>query len=428
MSPSDQESLRIRKLVDTCLASVLPAGTALPAEDEDWIESGLLYSMDVLEVQSCIERAANLPGLFAQAGDVPATSIRSAVEAVQRALSRPVQGSSETIGARTFQRSGVTAIAGWGMALGSETVPIASIEQDFHLAKGALEERAGIETLSRASDDQSEVSLAALAAREAMRVAGISTQSLQWIIATSETFVGVPSFAASLHTSLLTPGTCQVLDVGGACVGLLSCLAVADALFAAGRAESILVASADIHSRILVPGKVPGEFGGLFGDGASAFVLRGATHDTAPASYSILTTVGSCAGTFSSALQLRPLADGSLSLTFDGEALARAAVDRMERIIADLETASGKSRDQASAFAIHQPNPRLVDILIRQAKLHHETVPLVAKTRGNLGSSTCGVALCMALNAHATKPRRERGPIFVAAVGPGMLWGGAVLD
>ena len=178
----------------------------------------------------------------------------------------------------------------------------------------------------------------------------------------------------------------------------------------------------------LVPNKIPGGFGGLFGDGASAFVLRGSVGGTKAARYSILTTVGSCAGTFSSALQLRPLADGSLSLKFDGEALGCAAVDRMERIIADLEASSGLHRDTASAFAIHQPNPRLVDILMRQAKLPTEKVPLVARTRGNLGSSTCGVALVMALDAHAATPQNERGPIFLAAVGPGMLWAGAVLE
>jgi 3-oxoacyl-[acyl-carrier-protein] synthase III len=126
-------------------------------------------------------------------------------------------------------------------------------------------------------------------------------------------------------------------------------------------------------------------------------------------------------------LQIRPHVDGSLSFIFDGDALALAALDRMERIISDLETSSGKSRDEASAFAIHQPNPRLVEVFLRRTKLPLEKVPIIAKTRGNLGASTCGVALSMAMDEHAKKPPSERGPIFVAAVGPGMLWAGAVL-
>jgi hypothetical protein len=36
--------------------------------------------------------------------------------------------------------------------------------------------------------------------------------------------------------------------------------------------------------------------------------------------------------------------------------------------------------------------------------------------------------LSMALDKHRGKLRSERGPIFIAAVAPGMLWAGAVLE
>ncbi|MEE8201106.1 MAG: 3-oxoacyl-[acyl-carrier-protein] synthase III C-terminal domain-containing protein, partial [Candidatus Acidoferrales bacterium] len=209
---------------------------------------------------------------------------------------------------------------------------------------------------------------------------------------------------------------------------LVNCLTVAQALFADERVRCVLVVSADAHSRILTPGKVPGEFGGLFGDGASAFVLRQSELPGDSPGYSILTSIGSCAGTFSSALQVRLGVDGSIGLNFDGEALAHAAVDRIERVISDLETISGISREKARAFAIHQPNPRIVQVILRRTKLPVEKVPLVTRSSGNLGSSTCGVALSRALDEHAGKSRSERGPIFVAAVGPGMLWAGALLE
>jgi len=428
MEIHDETLLRARTLVENCLQRALPVGAIFPSDDEDWIKSGLLDSMAHVEVLSCIERAANSTDLFAGDCGAPATTIRSAVEAVHKVLPRPAEGKLEYAVERASHGKGFAAIVGWGIALGSQTVSIADVERKFGLALRTLKDRAGIDTVSRASQNEDETSLARSAAHEALRTAGISVQDLHWIIAASETFLGIPSLAASLHTSLLAPGNCQVLDVGGACVGLLNCLAVADALVAAGHAECILVVTADVHSRLFVPGRVAGEFGGLFGDGASAFVLRRSAESTGATPYSIFTSIGSCAGSFSSALQIRPLADGSLSLSFDGEALARAAVERMGIIIGDLEARSGKSRDNASAFAVHQPNPRLVDVLIRQAKLPPEKVPLVAKTRGNLGSSTCGVALSMAMDDHAKKLPTERGPIFVAAVGPGMLWAGAVLE
>jgi 3-oxoacyl-[acyl-carrier-protein] synthase-3 len=259
-------------------------------------------------------------------------------------------------------------------------------------------------------------------------MAGISQQSVDWIIGTSETFLCFPSLAASLHSALLATSTCRVLDVGGACVGLLNCFTVADALFADGRVNCILIVSSDVHSRFLSPGRVDGEFGGLFGDAASAFVLRRQVGAGNALPYSIAASIAGCTGTFSSALRIRLGLDGTIILNFEGDALAHAAIDRIDRVISDLEIISGQSRHAASAFAIHQPNPRLVDVLLRRMNLPHEKVPIVARLYGNLGASTCGVALGMALDINAMKPRSERGPIFVVSVGPGMLWAGTVLE
>jgi 3-oxoacyl-[acyl-carrier-protein] synthase III len=107
--------------------------------------------------------------------------------------------------------------------------------------------------------------------------------------------------------------------------------------------------------------------------------------------------------------------------------LARAALRELQRIIEDLELRSGLSRKTASSFVTHQPNPRIVETLARQLGVPVEKFPPVAKTSGNLGSSTCGVALAMALDEHGDKSPDHRGPIFLAAVGPGLLWGGGML-
>jgi len=336
-------------------------------------------------------------------------------------------------------------LTGWGSALGSRRVAIESVEQEFGLPAGKLSQGAGIESIARAAEKEDEVSLAAAAAQQALEVAGLSAGNLSFILATSETRIGVPSLGAALHSALLAPPACGVLDIGGACAGVVNCLIVADAFFAAGKADCLLIASADVHSRLLAPGRVPGEFGGLFGDGASAFVLVSSPGSVATANeaaqagasragaagiapYCMLAGLGSCDGRFASALEVKPGAEGAIELQFDGEALARAAVDRMNRILGDLELAAGRSRDAASAFAIHQPNPRIVEMFLQRAKLPAAKVPAVTRSAGNLGSSTCGVALTMALEEHAGRPRSGRGPIFLAAVGPGLLWAGAVLE
>ena len=117
-----------------------------------------------------------------------------------------------------------------------------------------------------------------------------------------------------------------------------------------------------------------------------------------------------------------------LAVQFNGEALSRAAVTRMEKTVTAIELRSGIPRNLVGGFATHQPNPRLVTLLAKQCGVSPDTFPPIARTSGNLGSSTCGAALHEAL-LQALKPARgKRKPIFLASLGPGLLFGGGWLS
>lgn len=430
MEGTDEQRIRIQRVVEACLQAANPSGLPIPGEEEDWIDSGFLDSIAHVDVLVSIETALGAPDLLSRSGGPPPTTTRSAVALIERALSNLPAGEPAGGVLRTANpeiRRPAT-IAGWAGTLGSETVSAESVDKEFGLAPGTLRARAGIEQVSRASAVEDHVSLAESASRRALEMAAVPIHAIRWLVATSETFPGYPSLGASLHSSLLAAEGCNVLDVGGACVGLLNAFAVAKALLREKECGPVLVVSADLHSRALSPAVVPGQFGGLFGDGACAFVLVEARPDNEDRAYRLAPSIGGCDGAFSAALRIGQGRSGSLELNFDGEGLARAAVDRMTRIIASLELRSGIGREAAEAFALHQPNPRLLELILKYARLPADRVPLVAKFCGNLGSSTCGVALAKALDAAAGKRRGERGPIFVAAVGPGMLWGGMVLE
>jgi 3-oxoacyl-[acyl-carrier-protein] synthase-3 len=431
MKNDNWNSVSIRQAVESSLRLVLPESTPLPGDDEDWIENGLVDSMAHVEFSLALERALNTPNLFSKAKLATPQTIRSAIDSIEKVLFRQTPGGVEVRAEQSLSEkgsSGCAGIAGWGMALGSDHVAIDRVENEFALEAGTLRDRAGSESVRRATLDEDEASLARSASRSALKRAGVSITSLNWIIGTSETLQGLPSFASSLHTSILAPPTCRALDIGGGCVGLLNSLTVANSLLLDPAVNHILVSSADVHSRILIPGKVAGEFGGLFGDGASAFVISRLNTDESRISCAIRASLGSCAGSFSSALQIRPGPNGSVALTFDGESLAHAALDILEATIADLEIRTGITREAAGGFAIHQPNQRLTEIFIRRARLPAERVFLVAKSFGNLGASTCGVALSNALDARENPQPSDRRPVFLAAVGPGLLSAGILLD
>src|SRR5712692_8498418 len=423
-APKQIDALRLRQIIEFCLRRELAPDHPLPRLEEDLIESGALESKAWAGIIGCVETAANVPDLGARLAEAPA-SIASLLAALESSTAPRPKRSPKMAALQRARGDGQALILGWGEALGSQVIPAEQVESEFGLTPGKLRDRAGIESVRRVTGPENEFNLAAVATRAALKRARAKPADLDFLVVTSETSLGYPSLGAQLHSRLLARDTCGVLDVGGACLGLLNGFAVARSLIAAGSARKVLVVSADVHTRQLAPGRVPGEFGGLFGDGASAFIL--AASSPSPASYRLGEFIFGCAGAYAGAIRVGPAGGGRVDLHFDGEALSRAAVSRLERIIADLETRSRVNRDDVGAFATHQPNPRLVELLARRMDVPVEKFPTVARICGNLGSSTCGVALNQALTVQAALPAAARLPIFLASLGPGLLWGGGVI-
>jgi 3-oxoacyl-[acyl-carrier-protein] synthase-3 len=316
---------------------------------------------------------------------------------------------------------------GWGAAVGERRVAAAELEREFHLKPGKISKGAGIESVARVAAGEDEVTLAMRSAEAALAAAGAGIGDVDCILATTETLTGYPSLGARLHAQLLADAHCSVLDVGGACLGMVNGLAVAQQFIAAGRFRSILLVTADVHSRMLTRERVKGEFGALFGDGSSALLLRAQDekHNGAKSAYYRVEEVQlGCDVAAAAAIRIGLNNANAVELTFEGESLSRAAVGKLEKLVADLELRHSLRREDALAFATHQPNPRLVTVLARQLRVPKDKFPPVALTCGNLGSSTCGVALVRALTSAAHGPQ---GPIFVAALGPGLLFGSSVL-
>lgn len=314
-----------------------------------------------------------------------------------------------------------------GFMTGSRKVPSEEVDRAFGMPIGKLRKRAGIESLAYASKSENELTLGAKAAEQALHAASCGAERFDWIIATSETHHEYPALAAQLHSRLLAAENCGALDVGGGCLGLLNAFAVARSLVASGAAQTIAVVTADVHSRALTPARVAGEFGGLFGDGASAFLLRREESIHLGSAYRLGEFLFGCAGQYASAIRVAAKNDGSVDLHFDGEALSRAAITRLEKVISTVEVRSGIPRASVGSFATHQPNPRLLALLAKQCGVSTDTFPPLCRKFGNLGSSMCGAALHAALQNETKLKSSERKPIFLASLGPGLLFGGSWL-
>jgi 3-oxoacyl-[acyl-carrier-protein] synthase-3 len=318
-------------------------------------------------------------------------------------------------------------IVGSASAFGSRLVPSEDVDHAFGMPSGKLKTRAGILSFAHVAENEDEGSLGVQACSRALQNTGEQAMDVDWIVAASETHHAYPSLSAILHAKLGLRENCNALDVGSGCLGLLQALAVAQAFLASGRGEKVLVATADVHSRTLGPGRAAGEFGGLFGDGASAFLLRSKAPEKKRLAYRLGEFFFGCASQYAEAIAISDAGGGKLDVQFDGDALSRAAISRMEKVIDEVEHRSGISRDQVGAFATHQPNPRLVKLLAKQLGVAAKHFPPIGATRGNLGSSMCGAALHEALHQAASQTAEQRQPVFLASLGPGLLFGGGWL-
>jgi 3-oxoacyl-[acyl-carrier-protein] synthase III len=157
-------------------------------------------------------------------------------------------------------------------------------------------------------------------------------------------------------------------------------------------------------------------------------VVRGAANRTERASFLLRDFFFGCASQYQQAIQVYTEPNNQVRVVFDGDALSRAATARLDECIRELERRSGVPLADVAAFATHQPNPRLVALLAKRAGLPVEKLPLVADTRGNLGSTTCGAALHYALERAWQSGTGEPQPIFLASLGPGLLFGGGWLS
>lgn len=425
MAPLEKEN-HWKRIVEECFRREAGPRTSLPDPGQDLLETGVLDSMGWVSFLRALESASGFHDLGAQLTE-RTPSLGSILQAfLDGATQKTVPAMPRLIAPRDSTSAAVI-IASSCAAVGSRTIPSEEVDRAFGMPPGKLRQRAGIESLAYAAEEETEVTLGARAMQQALHSAFCAVQELDWIIATSETHHGYPSFAAQLHSQLLARETCGAVDVGGACLGLLNGFAVAQALIASGKAGTIAVVTADVHSRIFRQGGVAGEFAGLFGDGASAFLLRSAFGSAPHPAYELGEFSFGSAGQYAAAISVARASDGSLGVHFDGEALSRAAIAKLERIILDVELRSGIDRTSVQGLATHQPNPRLVTLLAKQLGLPQDKFPVVARTFGNLGSSTCGVALDAILKTARGCAHTARAPIFLASLGPGLLFGGGWL-
>jgi len=118
------------------------------------------------------------------------------------------------------------------------------------------------------------------------------------------------------------------LDIGGACLGLLHALAAAQAFIRKRPSAANSCRHFGCPFATLTSERVRGEFGGLFGDGATAFIVQDASQPTNDHVFGLGEFFFGCATQFAKAIEIKEFVNGELNIVFAGDALSRAAITR----------------------------------------------------------------------------------------------------
>jgi 3-oxoacyl-[acyl-carrier-protein] synthase-3 len=315
-------------------------------------------------------------------------------------------------GAGELRRAGIAAV---GAAVPERVVANAGVARRLGLSEGWIERRTGVHSRHVAGDGERTESLAVAAGADALARAGTSAADVDLVlVATTTADELLPNAAPLVADRLGAPGA-GAIDVGAACTGFLSALALATAQVEAGRACTVLVVGVDVMTRVTDPDDRA--TAALFGDGAGAAVVTAAA---AGAIGPVVLGADAAAGE-----SLIRIGHEERLIRMAGHETFRNAVDRLgESTVGVLERA-GLGLADVDLFVYHQANARILDAVARDLGLDHRRVVDCIAEYGNTSAATLPIALRVALDDGRLRPGMR---VLLGAFGAGFTWGSALLE
>lgn len=320
------------------------------------------------------------------------------------------------------------AVTGWGMSVPERVLSNADLERMVDTSDEKIVTLTGIRERRIAGPNDTTVSMATVAARQALEIAGVRAEDLDLIVfATTTPDKWMPSAACMLQTEL-NATRAGPMDVNAACSGFVYGVAVGAQFIRAGMSKHVLIVGADTLSRYI-------DYKDrntciLFGDGAGAVVLQAS--DTPGGVLSIdlgaLPGTGELleipAGGVAHPATLETVTSGMHYVTMQGREVFKLAVramgDSSLKVIAD----AGLQPSDVALLIPHQANLRIIDATAKRLDLPMERVFVNIERYGNTSAATIPIAICEAFE----RGRLKRGDITVlTAFGGGLTWASAVV-
>lgn len=313
-------------------------------------------------------------------------------------------------------------IAGTGSALPEKVVSNDDLAQFLDTSDEWIYTRTGIRRRHVLTHERLD-DLAIASARQALADAGVSGAEVDLILcATMRGDTYTPSLACTVGEAV--GSRAPAFDLNAACVGVLYAMEIADSFISSGKAETVLIVSAEAMSKLV--DWADRSTCVLFGDGTGAMVVKKGK--------------GRLAGVLCSDPDSRVIrmpnfegmnspynqtAQEKLAMYMDGGEVYKFAVNAMGRRIEEVCARAGLAPADIDWYLPHQANVRIIDASLKKYHIPKEKVLLNIAECGNMSATSVMVLL----DEYAKKGTFRRGDkLLLVAFGGGLTSGAVIVE
>ncbi|MCS7258352.1 MAG: ketoacyl-ACP synthase III [candidate division WOR-3 bacterium] len=319
-------------------------------------------------------------------------------------------------------------IVGLGVGLPKRILTNFDLEKMVDTSDEWITERTGIKERRIADSDTATSDLIVIAAKEALKQANLKPTDLDTIIVgTSTPDTIYPSTACWVEKALGLSGP-VAFDVNAGCCGFLYALEIAANLINGKRAKKVLVAGAEVMSKVV--NWEDRRTCVLFGDGAGVCIVvptdeeRGIVASNWGSDGTLAELLYQPAGGTRMPASKETVEKKLHTVHMVGNEVFKNAVREMENATLQVLADANLSSSEIDLFIPHQANYRIIDATIKRTNIPLEKTYLVIHKYGNMSAATIPVALH---DAYYEGKIKDNNYILFAAFGAGFTWAAMIL-
>jgi 3-oxoacyl-[acyl-carrier-protein] synthase-3 len=319
------------------------------------------------------------------------------------------------------------AITGCGSASPKSILTNNHLAQMVDTSDEWIDTRTGMKNRHIASPRESLSQLSAVAANNAIAMAGLSPTDIDLIILATSTPDDLFGSACKIQ-GLIGATNAVAFDLTAACSGFLFALITASQFISTGMYKNVLVIGADVLSRWVDWSDRTSCI--LFGDGAGAAVCQSVA-DNRLLSFGMYSN-----GSQNDSLNLNYCGDDKLlvdeltaqqgtynPITMNGREVYRFAVAKVPEAISKAMFQANLTADDIDWLLLHQANQRIMDAVAKRLKIPSSKILSNIAEYGNTSAASIPLALDAAVRDGRVKPGDT---IAASGFGAGLTWGSAI--